>query len=158
MASYCQILAEQGFLLTHWEMVRDLWIEALRSSPYIEAYELQNMELGIESAAYRFFTLHVVNPMSSAIEAMEDVYDDPANARVVSRVSSNTSCLFLFSDECCEMAELASLWSYPGRPRLCKYFNKYGVSDHICRLGFRESLPTLYFAAAHSTRLCRLRC
>lgn len=83
MTGYAQMLAEQGFLLTHWEVVRDLWMEALKSSPYMEAYELQNMELGVESAVYRFFTLHVVTPMSAAIAEMEDVFEDPSNAKMV---------------------------------------------------------------------------
>lgn len=92
---YAQMFAEQGLLLTHWEVVRDLWMEALRGSPYMETYELQNMELGIESAAYRFFTLHVVNPMSSAIAAMESVYEDPSNARVVSGPLWNASSVLV---------------------------------------------------------------
>lgn len=83
MAGYARTLAEQGFLFTHWEVVRDLWMDALKTSPYMEAYELQNMELGTGSAAYRFFTLHVVNPMTSAIGAMEKVYEEPVNAQMV---------------------------------------------------------------------------
>ena len=84
IGGYTQALAEQGFLLTHWEVVRDLWMDSLRSSPYMEAYELQNMELGTESALYRFFTQHVVTPAVAAINAMDKVYEDSSNAELVS--------------------------------------------------------------------------
>lgn len=83
LAGYCRTLAEQGLLFSHWELIRDLFVDALKASPYMEAYELQNMELGTDSAAYRFFTLHVVKPMTMAIAAMEEDYDDPANAQMV---------------------------------------------------------------------------
>lgn len=49
----------------------------------MEAYELQNMELGVESAVYRFFTLHVLTPAMGAINAMDSVYEDSANANMV---------------------------------------------------------------------------
>lgn len=77
------MLAEDGFLPQHWVVVRDLWMEAMQGSPYMEAYELHNMELGTNSAAYRFFTLHVMKPLTSAITAMEDVYEDAENMLMV---------------------------------------------------------------------------
>ncbi|CAM9914530.1 unnamed protein product, partial [Hapterophycus canaliculatus] len=83
VGGYAHMLAEQGFLLTHWELVRDLWVDALSSSPYMEAYELRNMELGAGGAVYRFFELHVLRPASRAIARMEDVYDNQENARLV---------------------------------------------------------------------------
>jgi len=83
IAGYAQTLAEQGFLLTHWEVVRDLWLDALRNSPYMEAYELRNMKLGKGSAAHRFFELHVLRPMAGAISMMEAVYQDESNAQLV---------------------------------------------------------------------------
>lgn len=83
VVGYAKTLAEQGFLLTHWEVVRDLWMDAMRSSPYMEAYELQNMGLGTASAAYRFFELHVLRPMAEAIAEMEEVYQDDTNAQLV---------------------------------------------------------------------------
>lgn len=83
IGGYSRTLAEQGFLLTHWEIVRDLWMDAMRSSPYMEAYELQNMDLGVASAAYRFFELHVLKPMAEAIAGMESVYQDKTNAQLV---------------------------------------------------------------------------
>lgn len=93
------MLAEQGFLLTHWELVRDLWVDALKSSPYMEAYELRNMALGTGSAMYRFFELHVLRPTSLAIERMEDVYDNDKNAELVREKTSESvrfcvSCRF----------------------------------------------------------------
>ena len=54
------------------------------SSPYMEAYELQSMELGPESALYRFFTQHVMAPAVAAINAMDTVYEDSSNAYLVS--------------------------------------------------------------------------
>lgn len=54
----------------------------------MEAYELQNMELGTESALYRFFTQHVVTPAVAAINAMDKVYEDSSNAKLVGGVSS----------------------------------------------------------------------
>eukprot|EP00752_Nemacystus_decipiens_P005386 g4883.t1 len=80
---YSKTMAEQGFLLTHWEVVRDLWMDAMRRSPYMEAYELANMDLGTESAAYRFFELHVLKPMAEAIADMEGFYQDETNAQLV---------------------------------------------------------------------------
>lgn len=85
---YSKTLAEQGFLLTHWEVVRDLWMDAMRSSPYMEAYELANMDLGTASAAYRFFELHVLKPMAEAIAEMEGVYQDDTNAQLVRKICS----------------------------------------------------------------------
>ena len=49
----------------------------------MEAYELHNMELGVDSAAYRFFTLHVLTPAVGAINDMDKVYEDTANASKV---------------------------------------------------------------------------
>lgn len=80
---YSKTLAEQGFLLTHWEVMRDLWMDSMKSSPYMEAYELANMDLGTASAAYRFFELHVLKPMAGAIAEMEGVYQDDTNAKLV---------------------------------------------------------------------------
>lgn len=80
---YAKTLAEQGFLLTHWEIVRDLWMDAMKSSPYMETYELQNMELGAASAAYRFFQLRILKPMAEAIAEMESLYQDDTNAKLV---------------------------------------------------------------------------
>ena len=80
---YVQTLAEQGFLVAHWEAVRDLWVEALKASPYMEDYERQNMELGTGGATYRFFTLHVLRPVVSAIVAAESYYGKPSNAKLV---------------------------------------------------------------------------
>eukprot|EP00904_Undaria_pinnatifida_P005311 jgi/Undpi1/190/HiC_scaffold_1.g00187.m1 len=82
---YAQALAEQGFLLTHWEVLRELWMDALKISPYMEAYELHNMKLGVESAAYRFFTLHVLTPAVRAINDMDKVYEDTANATKIAK-------------------------------------------------------------------------
>lgn len=76
-------MAEQGFVLTHWEIVRDLWLYALNVSPYMEAYEKQNMELGTGSAVYRFFTLYVMGPAVSAILEMESFYENPFNTQLV---------------------------------------------------------------------------
>ena len=59
-------------------------MDALKISPYMEAYELHNMKLGVESAAYRFFTLHVLTPAVRAINDMDKVYEDTANATKVS--------------------------------------------------------------------------
>ena len=89
---YAQTLAEQGFLLTHWEVVRDLWLDALKSSPYMEAYELRNMELGTGSAAYRFFQLCVLRPMAESIARMEDVYQDDSNAQLVRIEAPHIAC------------------------------------------------------------------
>lgn len=86
VGGYSKTLAEQGFLLTHWEIVRDLWMDAMRSSPYMEAYELQNMERGMASAAYRFFELHVLKPMAEAIAEMESLYQDESNSQLVRRL------------------------------------------------------------------------
>lgn len=49
----------------------------------MEAYELQNMEAGVDSAVYRFFTRHVLAPAVEAINAMDRLYDDKDNAKLV---------------------------------------------------------------------------
>lgn len=98
VAGYAQMLAENGFLLKHWMVVRDLWLEALKDSPYMEAYEKMNMDLGTDSAAYRFFTQHVLQPMTSAITAMDEVYENPTNTAMVScfRYNSCQSLMYSF--------------------------------------------------------------
>ena len=49
----------------------------------MESYELTNMKLGTESAAYRFFTIHVMGPMNAAIVEMEEFDEDAGNTRTV---------------------------------------------------------------------------
>ena len=83
MAGYAQTLAEAGLTIAQWALIRDLWLDALKASPYMEEYELTNMELGVDSAAYRFFTVHVMRPMHEAIADVEAFYGDPLRARLV---------------------------------------------------------------------------
>lgn len=64
----------------------------------METYELQNMELGVASAPYRFFEVHVLKPMAAAIAKMEGFYQDEDNAQLVIRyilLRTNYSVLFL---------------------------------------------------------------
>lgn len=94
-------------MLTHWEVLRDLWLYVLEDSPYMETYEKQNMKLGAGSAVYRFFTLHVMGPAVSTIVAMDNFYEDPSNAQLVRPRTSGQQHLCLFS-------------VYPHR-KLCSY-------------------------------------
>ena len=73
---YGRLFADMGMRPSHWRVFRDALIWVLPSVPYFEEYELSNLELGQDSAWYRFLNGHVVAPMLKAIERHDDSLDE----------------------------------------------------------------------------------
>ena len=71
VAEYAALLADLGMRPHHWLTARRVWTWTLSHIPYLEEYDRDNLGKGTQSAAYRFFTLHILPTALTAI----DLYD-----------------------------------------------------------------------------------
>ncbi|QJD79677.1 nitric oxide synthase oxygenase [Spirosoma rhododendri] len=61
-------LAELGMRPAHWQTARRVWNWMLTNVPYLEDYDRENLAKGVQSASYRFFSLHILAPALTAIQ------------------------------------------------------------------------------------------
>ena len=74
---YGRLFADMGMRPEDWRVFRDSLLWVLPSVPYIEDYELKNLELGKDSAWHRFLNGYVRRPMLEAIH-LHDAQIDSA--------------------------------------------------------------------------------
>lgn len=72
LAGYATLLADLGMRPAHWLTACRVWTWALSHIPHLEEYDRENLSKGTLSAAYRFFTLHVLPPALVAINEYDD--------------------------------------------------------------------------------------
>ncbi len=63
---YAGLLADLGMRPNHWLTARRVWVWVLSQIPYLEEYDRENLDKGIHSATYRFFTLSILAPAVDA--------------------------------------------------------------------------------------------
>jgi len=66
------LFADLGMRPKHWLKARQIWMWMLPSIPYLEEYDLENLEQVTNSALYKFFNTHVILPMAAAIQRYEN--------------------------------------------------------------------------------------
>jgi sulfite reductase alpha subunit-like flavoprotein/nitric oxide synthase oxygenase domain/subunit/hemoglobin-like flavoprotein len=71
-----------GMRPAHWQTARRVWNWMLANVPYLEEYDRENLAKGVQSAPYRFFSLHILPP---ALEASQH-YDDAITTDMVRRM------------------------------------------------------------------------
>ena len=69
---YAALLTDLGMRPNHWLTARRIWVWALSQIPHLEEYDRENIEKGVQSAPYRFFTLFVLSPALVAARRYED--------------------------------------------------------------------------------------
>jgi sulfite reductase alpha subunit-like flavoprotein/nitric oxide synthase oxygenase domain/subunit/hemoglobin-like flavoprotein len=79
---YTTLLADLGMRPEHWLTARRVWMWMLSHIPHLEEYDRENLNKGTLSAAYRFFTLHILPPAVESIAQYDEALS-PAMIRVM---------------------------------------------------------------------------
>ena len=79
-AEYATLLADLGMRPAHWLTARRVWTWVLSHAPHLEEYDRENLSKGTQSAMYRFFTLHILPPVTEAIRR----YDEALTPDIIS--------------------------------------------------------------------------
>ena len=68
---FVTLFTDLGMRPRHWLSARKVWIWMLNEIPYLEEYERDNLRHGQGSAAFKFFTRHIVAPALEAHASYE---------------------------------------------------------------------------------------
>ena len=69
---YGKFFAEIGMRPQHWLKARQVWMWMLPSIPYLEEYDREDLQKGVNSALYKFFDTHIVLPMAAAVRRYDE--------------------------------------------------------------------------------------
>ena len=72
VAEYATLLTDLGMRPHHWLTARRVWTWVLSHIPHLEEYDRENLSKGTLSATYRFFTLHILPPVTEAINRYDE--------------------------------------------------------------------------------------
>ena len=79
-----QQFAQLGMRPKHWKEARALFINTIRNAnPYIEEPDVESLDQGGDSCAYRFYTWHILKPALMAIESLDEIFDDENNRKIL---------------------------------------------------------------------------
>lgn len=65
------LLADLGMRAEHWQKARRIWLWMMGQLPNLDEYDRENLAKGVDSAAYRFFTFHILPTAEAAIDRYE---------------------------------------------------------------------------------------
>jgi sulfite reductase alpha subunit-like flavoprotein/nitric oxide synthase oxygenase domain/subunit/hemoglobin-like flavoprotein len=72
VADHGRFFAGIGLRPQHWLKARQVWMWMLPSIPYLEDYDREDLQKGVNSALYKFFNSHIVLPMAEAVQRYEN--------------------------------------------------------------------------------------
>lgn len=72
VTEYGKFFADAGMRPEHWIKTRQVWMWMLPSIPYLEEYDRENLQKGVDSALYKFFNTYIILPMAAAVRRYDE--------------------------------------------------------------------------------------
>lgn len=117
-----QLLVDLGMRPTHWQTARRVWSWMLTQVPHLEEYDRENLAKGVHSAAYRFFTLHIL----PAVEVATRRYDASLSADMIRQMRRTSDCLA--ADALGNGVEFYRLL-FESHPQIMAYFGRTDIDS-----------------------------